>query len=50
MGATKVHRSTLPPAHFTIHTEAELRFAIADPIVEMICDCWGYQVRKGTYI
>ena len=28
----------------TITSESELRFAIADPIIKMICCCWGYQV------
>ena len=29
-----------------IMSEAEVRFAIADPIIEMVCNCWGYQVTK----
>ena len=31
-----------------VMSEAELRFAIADPTLEMICNCWGYQVTPGT--
>ena len=27
-----------------IRSEAELRFARADPTVEMLCNLWGYQV------
>ena len=27
-------------------SEAELRFAVADPIIETVCNCWGYQVTK----
>ena len=34
----------------TITSESELRFAIADPIMKMICTCWGYQVTKATSI
>ena len=29
-----------------ITSEAELRFAVADPIIEMLCNSWGYQVTK----
>ena len=29
-----------------ITSEAELRFAVADPIIEMLCNSWGYQVIK----
>ena len=30
----------------TIQAEAELRFAVADPIIEMIANTWGYKVTK----
>jgi hypothetical protein len=30
----------------TITSESELRFAIADPIIKMICCCWGYQLKR----
>lgn len=33
---------------YSIHSEAELRFAIIDPMIEMLCDCWVYQVTKCT--
>lgn len=29
-----------------ITSEAELRFAVADSIIEMLCNSWGYQVTK----
>jgi hypothetical protein len=38
----------LPQSQCTITSESELRFAIADPIMKMICMCWGYQVTKFT--
>ena len=39
----------------TVQSEAELRFAIADPvttdpITRMVCKCWGYKVTKCTCI
>lgn len=34
----------------TITSESELRLAIADPIIKMICLCWGYKVTKFTCI
>ena len=29
-----------------IVSETDLRYAIVDPIVEMLCNCWGYQVTN----
>lgn len=34
-----------PTNKSVITTEVELRFAIADPIIKMICTCWGYKVN-----
>ena len=34
----------------TVHSEADLRFAITDPIMEMISDCWGCQVRTPSML
>ena len=41
MGA-QVDSPSLP----AILSEAELRYAVADPIMDMLSNCWGHQVNK----
>ena len=29
-----------------VTSETELRYSVIDPILEMICNCWGYKVTR----
>ena len=32
--------------HDRVTSETELRYSVIDPILEMICNCWGYKVTR----
>ena len=32
--------------HGCVTSETELRYSVIDPILEMICNCWGYKVTR----
>ena len=48
MGAmvTKVASTVGYEGSYSIRSENELRYAIGDPIMDMLVQCWGYQVTN----
>ena len=45
-----INDEDVPFNECAISSESELRLAIGDPIMRMICMCWGYQVTYCTLI